>query len=66
MDKEKNKKYDLNNDNHSITHILLTICFLLCLANLWFSINTYFAFSDYMDVQSGKVNKTEVIYMDER
>ena len=65
MDNEKNKGYNLNNDNHSITHILLTICFLISLVSLWFNINTYFMIQDQIDIQSGKVNRTEVIVIDD-
>lgn len=56
---------NLNNDNHSITHILLTICFLLTLVSLWFSINTYFMIKDQIDIQSGKVNRDEVIVIED-
>ena len=65
MDNDNNKNYKLNNDNHSITHILLTICFLISLVSLWFNINTYFMIQDEIDIQSGKVNRTEVIVIDD-
>lgn len=65
MDNDNNKKYNLNNDNHSITHILLTICFLISLVSLWFNINTYFMIQDQIDIQSGKINRTEVIVIDD-
>lgn len=61
-----NNNNNLNNDNHSITHILLVICFLISLATLWFSINTYFMIQDEIDIQSGKVNRTEVIVIDDK
>lgn len=60
-----NNKTNLNNDNHSITHILLTICLLLCLVSLWFTVNTYFVLNDYIDVQSGRVNRTEVYVIED-
>lgn len=56
-----NNKNNLNNDNHSVTHIMLTICFLISLVTLWFSINTYFMIQNEIDIKNGKVNKTEVI-----
>lgn len=59
-----NNNNNLNNDNHSISHILLTLCLILSLISLWFTVNTYATLNNYIDVQSGKINRTEVIYID--
>ena len=60
MGKDNYNAEKLNKDNHSVTHILLTICFLLILVDLWFSINTYFMIQNQIDVQSGRVNRSKV------
>lgn len=60
MSKDNYNEEKLNKDNHSVTHILLTICFLLILVDLWFSINTYFMIQNQIDVQSGRVNRSKV------
>lgn len=60
MGKDNYNEEKLNKDNHSVTHILLTICFLLILVDLWFSINTYFMIQNQIDVQSGRVNRSKV------
>lgn len=64
MSTDNNKNTNLNNDNHSITHIILTLCLIICLITLWFSVNTYFRLNDYIDIQSGKVNRAEVIVIE--
>lgn len=65
MDNDNNKNTNLNNDNHSITHILLFICFLINLVTLWFSINTYYMLQDEIDIRDGKVNRTEIVVIED-
>lgn len=64
MSKDNYNEEKLNKDNHSVTHILLTICFLLILVDLWFSINTYFMIKNQIDVQSGRVNRKTVFVIE--
>ena len=64
MGKDNYNEEKLNKDNHSVTHILLTICFLISLVTLWFSINTYFMIQNQIDVQSGRVNRSAVFVIE--
>lgn len=61
----KDNNYNLNNDNHSISHILVFICLLLILANIWFTANIYVMVKDQIDVQNGRINRRAVMTMDE-
>lgn len=49
-----------NKENHSITQILVFLCLLICIVSLWFSVNTYYMIKNYIDVESGRVNRTQV------
>lgn len=55
---------ELNKDNHSISHILITIVIIISLISLYFSINTFYTVKNYIDVETGKVQRTEVIHVD--
>lgn len=65
MGTDNNDNNKLNNENHSITHIVLTLLLIINLVTLWFSLNTYFGLNDYIDIQSGRVNRTEVIVIED-
>lgn len=58
VDTGKDKKQ--NNENHSISHILITLCLLVCLACLYFSANTFFLVKNYIDVETGRVQRANV------
>ncbi len=58
VDTGKDKKQ--NNENHSISHILITLCLLVCLACLYFSVNTFFLVKNYIDVETGRVQRANV------
>lgn len=57
---DTNKAKEQNNENHSISHILVTLCLLVCLACLYFSVNTFFLLKNYIDVETGRKNIANV------
>lgn len=61
---DTNKTKEQNNENHSISHILVTLCLLVCLACLYFSVNTFFLLKNYIDVETGRKNITNVRVID--
>lgn len=65
-DINKNKDNEKNQEEHSISQILITLCLIAGLVTMCFSINTYFLLKQHIDVETGKVNIDRVIYMDEK
>lgn len=61
---DTNKTKKQNNENHSISHILITLCLLVCLACLYFSVNTFFLLKNYIDVETGRKNIANVRIID--
>lgn len=59
-DNDTNKIKEQNNENHSISHILVTLCLFICLACLYFSVNTFFLLKNYIDVETGRKNIANV------
>lgn len=53
-----------NRDNHATTQILIFCCLLICLVSLWFSFNTYYMMKNYIDIESGKVTRSEVMIIE--
>ncbi|MDE7022102.1 MAG: hypothetical protein K2P23_14555 [Lachnospiraceae bacterium] len=62
---DTNKEKKQNNENHSISHILITLCLFICLACLYFSVNTFFLVKNYIDVETGKVQIDKVTVIKE-
>ncbi len=63
-DTDTNKIKEQNNENHSISHILVTLCLFVCLACLYFSVNTFFLLKNYIDVETGRVQIDRVTVID--
>lgn len=57
-------KSNSNKDNHATTQILVFLCMLICLVSLWFSVNTFYMVKNYIDVESGRVNRAEAIHLE--
>lgn len=57
MGKDNNR----NNDNHSTTQMLVFLCLIICLVSLWFSFNTYYMVKNYIDIESGRISRAEVM-----
>lgn len=55
------KDSNSNKDNHSTTQILVFLCLIICLISLWFSFNTYYMVKNYIDIESGRVTRAEVM-----
>lgn len=56
-----NDNKNSNKDNHATTQILVFLCMVICLISLWFSFNTYYMVKNYIDIESGRVSRSEVI-----
>ena len=63
VDTGKDKKQ--NNENHSISHILITLCLVVCMACLYFSVNTFFLVKNYIAVETGRVQIDKVTVIKE-
>lgn len=57
---DTNKDKKRNNEEHSISHMLITLCLLICLACLFFSVNTFFLLKNHIDVETGRKNIANV------
>lgn len=49
-----------NKDNHSITQMLIFLCLIICLVSLWFSFNTYYMVKNFIEIENGRINRSEV------
>lgn len=61
---ENENKPNSNKDNHATTQILVFLCMLICLGILWFSVNTFYMVKNYIDIESGRVNRAEVTVLE--
>lgn len=61
---ENENKNNNNEDNHATTQILLFLCIIICLISLWFSANTFYLVKNYINIESGKVNRAEVTVLE--
>lgn len=60
---QKQTEEEFNKDNHSISHLLITLVLIISLISLYFSINTFYTVKNYIDIETGKVQRTEVIHI---
>lgn len=60
---QKQTEEEFNKDNHSISHLLIALVLIISLISLYFSINTFYTVKNYIDIETGKVQRTEVIHI---